>query len=264
MSSSEKKVSGALAHAFETAKRYSPAILLLRHFEVFQKVSSHEGSPSDQVGLTTEVASVLREHTQPDSDVEVSSYGDQPRIIGHQVLLVAVADSSEGLPAPIRRCFSHELSMGSLNEEQRANMLSQLIHSSPQVPKDIGMVDLMKDISEQTSGFTPRDICALVADAGANSMSRFLPGKIASEPAFPNLSKEDITRALERSKKRIASALGTPKVPNVKWEDVGGLEDVKKAILDTVQLPLRHKALFSSGLRKRSGVLLYGPPGTGK
>nr|GFC27442.1 peroxisome biogenesis protein 6 [Tanacetum cinerariifolium] len=50
-------------------------------------------------------------------------------------------------------------------------------------------------------------------------------------------------------------------VPNVKWEDVGGQEDVKKSILDTVQLPLLHKDLFSSGLRKRSGVLLYGPPG---
>jgi peroxin-6 len=50
----------------------------------------------------------------------------------------------------------------------------------------------------------------------------------------------------------------------VKWEDVGGLEDVKKAILDTVQLPLVHRELFASGLRQRSGVLLYGPPGTGK
>jgi peroxin-6 len=50
----------------------------------------------------------------------------------------------------------------------------------------------------------------------------------------------------------------------VKWDDVGGLEDVKTSILDTVQLPLLHKDLFSSGLRKRSGVLLYGPPGTGK
>lgn len=50
----------------------------------------------------------------------------------------------------------------------------------------------------------------------------------------------------------------------MKWDDVGGLEDVKTSILDTVQLPLLHKDLFSSGLRKRSGVLLYGPPGTGK
>jgi hypothetical protein len=53
-------------------------------------------------------------------------------------------------------------------------------------------------------------------------------------------------------------------VPNVSWSDVGGLEDVKAAILDTVQLPLKHRELFASGLRQRSGVLLYGPPGTGK
>ena len=45
-------------------------------------------------------------------------------------------------------------------------------------------------------------------------------------------------------------------------EDVGGLEDVKAAILETVELPLRHPHLFATGLRRRSGVLLYGPPGT--
>lgn len=47
----------------------------------------------------------------------------------------------------------------------------------------------------------------------------------------------------------------------LRWEDVGGLDDVKAAILDTVELPLRHPQLFAAGLRQRSGVLLYGPPG---
>ncbi len=57
---------------------------------------------------------------------------------------------------------------------------------------------------------------------------------------------------------RVAYAL---QVPNVQWEDVGGLEDVKAAILETIELPLRHPHLFTQGLRRRSGVLLYGPPG---
>ena len=47
----------------------------------------------------------------------------------------------------------------------------------------------------------------------------------------------------------------------MRWEDVGGLAAVKAAILDTVELPLRHPQLFAAGLRRRSGVLLYGPPG---
>jgi len=57
------------------------------------------------------------------------------------------------------------------------------------------------------------------------------------------------------------SQIGAPSIPDVRWEDVGGLAAVKAAILDTVELPLRHPGLFASGLRRRSGVLLYGPPG---
>ena len=52
-------------------------------------------------------------------------------------------------------------------------------------------------------------------------------------------------------------------IPNVQWDDVGGLVEAKREILDTIQLPLRHPELFPGAL-KRSGILLYGAPGTGK
>lgn len=51
------------------------------------------------------------------------------KIIKHKVLLVAAADSSEGLPPTIRRCFSHEISMGPLTEEQRIEMLTESLQS---------------------------------------------------------------------------------------------------------------------------------------
>lgn len=290
MSSSERKTSSALAQAFSSANRYSPTILLLRHFDVFRNSASHEGSPYDQAGVAFEVASVIKEFTEPvaeDEDIysEENSNSDflvknADKISRHQVLLVAAADSSEGLPPTIRRCFSHELSMGPLTEEQRFEMLSQSLQSVADLLPDTNSENFIKDLVGQTSGFMPRDMRALIADAGANLISGHNCQIDKSEPRELNNSlmvednssgkevstfgKEDLSKALERSKKRNASALGTPKVPNVKWEDVGGLEDVKKSILDTVQLPLLHKDLFSSGLRKRSGVLLYGPPGTGK
>ncbi|CAI5536482.1 unnamed protein product [Closterium sp. Naga37s-1] len=84
------------------------------------------------------------------------------------------------------------------------------------------------------------------------------------------VGRADVEEAMGAVKRRVATVIGTPKVPNVRWDDIGGLEDVKAAILDTIQvipqaqLPLRHRHLFASGLRQRSGVLLYGPPGTGK
>ncbi|GMJ01088.1 peroxin 6 [Hibiscus trionum] len=289
--SSEKKTSAALTEAFNSSQRYSPTILLLRHFDVFRNLASHESLPSDQIGLSSEVASVIRKFTEPvandeDGYAEDKSNGDfsvkdSGNVGRHQVLLVAAADSSEGLPPAIRRCFSHEIKMGPLTEEQRAEMLSQLLQGVSELLSDTSLEDFVKDMVGQTSGFMPRDLCALVADTGANLIpkSNFQTGKAessvsddsikavqdrSSNAAAHSRGKEDLEKALERSKKRNASALGAPKVPNVKWEDVGGLEDVKKSILDTVQLPLLHKDLFSSGLRKRSGVLLYGPPGTGK
>ncbi|KAK8473661.1 hypothetical protein PHAVU_001G204400 [Phaseolus vulgaris] len=288
------RTSVALAQAFKTARRYSPAILLLRHFDVFRESQSPDGSPHDQRGNASEVASVIRKFTDPVSEqCDSNSMGkssiesvekSSEKASGHQVLLIAAADSSEGLPTTIRRCFSHEITMGPLTEEQRAEMLLQSLQSFSELLSNTDSEALVKEIVGQTSGYMPRDMRALIADAGANLFPRnnakvdkdvsddvdsSFNSKMAEDTSHSKVShqipgKEDLLNALERSKKRNASALGTPKVPNVKWEDVGGLEDVKKSILDTVQLPLLHKDLFSSGLRKRSGVLLYGPPGTGK
>ncbi|CAN0899019.1 Peroxisome biogenesis protein 6 [Linum grandiflorum] len=289
--SSDRKISSELAQAFKTAQRYSPAILVLRHFDVFRDIS-HDGSPNDRLGLMSEVASVIREFTEPGAESVGYEDRSNPDLVSSfetykkkpQVLLLAAAESSEGLPPIVRRCFSHEISMGPLSEEQRAEMFSQLLQSDSELLHQGGLKDTVKDVVSQTSGFMPRDLKALIADAGANLIARAnvpvekdvaedLNSSCMVQKLHVNnsdismtrvLEKECLDKALNRSKKRNASALGTPKVPNIKWEDVGGLEDVKKSILDTVQLPLLHKDLFSSGLRKRSGVLLYGPPGTGK
>merc|ERR1719510_2367720 len=61
----------------------------------------------------------------------------------------------------------------------------------------------------------------------------------------------------------VTDAIGAPTIPLVSWEDVGGLQEAKKEILDTILVPLKHPELLSSGM-KRSGILMYGPPGVGK
>ena len=103
------------------------------------------------------------------------------------------------------------------------------------------------------------------------------------------ISMEHVQKALDQLRSSHSDAIGAPKVrqldigsddlylfhgkcllccgslqiPSVSWDDVGGLEEAKREILDTIQLPLLHPELFPEGLR-RSGVLLYGAPGTGK
>ena len=83
--------------------------------------------------------------------------------------------------------------------------------------------------------------------------------------AVRRLGREDMDRGVEVLLERPAAKEGTAVgIPSVKWSDVGGLESVKKEIMDLIEMPLRAPHLVKSGLKQRSGLLLYGPPGTGK
>ena len=75
---------------------------------------------------------------------------------------------------------------------------------------------------------------------------------------------EDILQSIGTFKPPGESTVGAVTVPNVKWDDIGGLGHAKDEIMDMINLPLQHPELFVSGMKQRSGILLYGPPGTGK
>ena len=65
---------------------------------------------------------------------------------------------------------------------------------------------------------------------------------------------------MDEARSTYSQNIGAPKIPNVSWDDVGGLADVKADILDTVQLPLDYPELFASNLKKRSGTLVPSVP----
>ncbi|ONK76220.1 uncharacterized protein A4U43_C03F25260 [Asparagus officinalis] len=164
---------------------------------MFGNLSSNEGSTFDQVGIISEVASIIREFTEPFSEDE-ESYSRPPanhglnlmmtflvdqylvevkRVSRHPVLLVVAADSSEGLQPPIRHCFSHEIVMSPLTEAQRADMLSSSLEGVSKIQRENIRDDLIKDVIGQTSGFMPMDINGLVADDSANFVHRILNDK---------------------------------------------------------------------------------------
>lgn len=68
------------------------------------------------------------------------------------------------------------------------------------------------------------------------------------------LTGVDFSAGLDTARTAYSESIGAPKIPNVSWDDVGGLVQVKAEVLETIQLPLDHPELFAHGFKKRSGL----------
>ncbi|KAL4612846.1 peroxisome biogenesis factor 6 [Arapaima gigas] len=232
--------------AFSQAARHKPCVLLLKNLQLLGQ--QHDGADEDSRVLATLCQLV--------SCCPVS------------VVVVATVHSLQKVSLDASAAFVHQLIVESPTEEQRRAMLSSLC-ANLLLGRDVSL----RKIAKQTLGFVLGDLVALLTYAGKSAHRRLLK---TCFPAGMSLQEEqdlcvsgvsilssDFASALEMLQTAHSQAIGAPKIPSVKWQDVGGLQQVKKEILDTIQLPLEHPQLISLGLR-RSGLLLYGPPGTGK
>ncbi|BAD84858.1 CDC48/VCP homolog, AAA superfamily [Thermococcus kodakarensis KOD1] len=136
------------------------------------------------------------------------------------------------------------------------------------------LIDKMLDeLAEVTHGFVGADLAALAREAAMVVLRRLIKeGKISPEQErIPpevlqelRVRRDDFYEALKMVE---PSALREVliEVPNVRWEDIGGLEDVKQELREAVEWPLKYpKAFERLGIEPPKGILLYGPPGTGK
>ena len=134
---------------------------------------------------------------------------------------------------------------------------------------------MVKDVdldyySEITHGYVGADIMAVVREAAMNAIRNILP-KINIDGPIPS----EIIQKLFVNDKNFHKAIKTTKpsaireflieIPEVSWEDVGGLENIKQDLIEAVEWPLMYSKLYKKvGIRPISGVLLFGPPGCGK
>ncbi|XP_044285651.1 peroxisome biogenesis factor 6 isoform X2 [Varanus komodoensis] len=237
--------------AFSQADFYSPCVLLMKDIELL-------GRDRDGVGEDSRVILALR-HLLLDREANTSR---------DPVLVVGTTTRIGDVPTDLQTAFLHEVKIEAPSEEQRKAILSMLTESIP-LGKEVSLTKL----AQQSAGFVLGDFCALLSHSSHAACTRIqnssFPGGLSEEEehdfcaaGFPLLA-EDFSVALDKLHDAHSQAIGAPKIPSVFWQDVGGLQDVKKEILDTIQLPLEHPELLPLGLR-RSGLLLYGPPGTGK
>jgi len=130
---------------------------------------------------------------------------------------------------------------------------------------------MLRSLADQTHGFVGADIEALCKEAAMKALRRYLPQIDLNEDEIPLELLEsirvtwndfmDALREIEPSAMREVFV----EIPKVTWDDVGGLEDVKREIIEAVEWPLKFPEKFKKfGIKPPKGVLLYGPPGTGK
>jgi transitional endoplasmic reticulum ATPase len=156
------------------------------------------------------------------------------------------------------------------------NEIKEILKDDGEIYKEVRhrLIDiLLEELAEKTHGFVGADLAALAREAAMVVLRRLIAeGKINPEEERipPEVLQElKVTRAdfYEALKMIEPSALREVllEVPNIKWEDIGGLEEVKQELREAVEWPLKYpKAFQRLGITPPKGILLYGPPGTGK
>jgi transitional endoplasmic reticulum ATPase len=185
-----------------------------------------------------------------------------------KLVVIGATNRPNAIDPALRRPgrFDREIEIGIPDEKGRLDILMIHTRGMPQTDD----VDLAS-VARVTHGFVGADLEALCKEAAMRSLRRILPEINLDEPKIPAevLNKIKITKAdFEEALREIQpSAMREVLVqrPNIRWEDIGGLEQVKEELAEAIEWPLKHGDLFTEAdVKPPKGLLLYGPPGTGK
>jgi transitional endoplasmic reticulum ATPase len=186
-----------------------------------------------------------------------------------QIIVIGATNRIEAVDPALRRPgrFDREIEIRIPDEKGRLEILKIHTRGMP-LHSD---VDLQR-LANITYGYTGADIQALCREAAMKALKRYLPlieknldDKIPEEI----LEKMVVTMKdfMDAYKEIVPTAMREVEIsiPKVSWSDIGGLEEVKRLLKETVEWPLKYPERFKRlGIDPPRGVLLYGPPGTGK
>jgi len=190
-----------------------------------------------------------------------------------KVVVIAATNIPNQLDPALRRPgrFDREIEIGVPSAEGRLNILKIHTRNMPLEEKGKERVDL-KELAAVTHGFVGADLSALAKEAAMIVLRRVLPDiNLQNDEELPPVLLEKLVIMQQDFRDALKvvrpSALREVliEIPNITYDDIGGLADVKQELIEAVEWPLKHKDAFERlGVKPPKGVLLYGPPGTGK
>ena len=184
------------------------------------------------------------------------------------VVVVAATNRVDAIDPALRRGgrFDREIEIGVPDKQGRKEIFQVHTRGMPLTDD----VDL-DEFAENTHGYVGADIEQLAKEGAMNALRRVRPqiDLESDEIDAEILEGIQVTEADLKQAMRGVQPAGLREVflevPDVTWESVGGLEETKERLRETVQWPLEYGDVFEAmDLESAKGILLYGPPGTGK
>jgi len=186
---------------------------------------------------------------------------------GH-IIVIGATNRPDALDEALRRPgrFDREVEIGIPDRKGRFEIIQIHTRGMP-LSEDVNLIRT----SEFTHGYTGADLEALSREAAMKALRRYLPQIDLDEKRIPHevldqmvVNNQDIQDAF-REITPTAMREVYIETPNVPWDQVGGLEDVKQSLIEAVDWPLKEPEIFTRlGIDPPRGILLHGPPGCGK
>jgi len=185
-----------------------------------------------------------------------------------KVVVIGATNRPNALDPALRRPgrFDREIELGVPDKKGRKEILQIHTRGMP-LEKDVNLDEL----ANITHGYVGADLAALGREAAMKTLRRILPKINLEDETIPVeiLETLRVTRKdfMDGYKEVQPTAMREVmiEVPNIKWDDVGGLESVKRELREAIEWPLKFPEMFKRmGIKPPRGIFLYGPPGTGK
>jgi transitional endoplasmic reticulum ATPase len=186
-----------------------------------------------------------------------------------KVIVIGATNRVNAIDPALRRPgrFDREIEVGVPDKEGRLQILKIHTRGMP-LTKNVKL----EDLASLTHGFVGADLESLAKESAMNVLRKYLPQmKLDGEEQIPKdilekliINQEDFTDALKVVRPSAMREV-LVETPNINWEDVGGLDEVKQELKEAIEWPMKYPESFiRMGIRPSRGILLYGPPGTGK
>jgi transitional endoplasmic reticulum ATPase len=188
------------------------------------------------------------------------------------VIVIAATNREEAIDPALRRPgrFDREIEIGVPTMEGRLEILQIHTRGMPIDGSERDRERLLKELAAMTHGFVGADLSSLAREAAMRALRRYLPEIDFDQPIPLTLLErmkvtdsdfKDALTQIEPSSLRDVAV----EVPTTHWDEVGGVERVRRILEESVELPFKNPQVYRHiGIDPPRGILLYGPPGVGK